>query len=248
MVTYAIITDDADGSFRVIAALFLHDLEAAVFSSRTRDWNAVLADGLEFDNCGRSDGVRARRFAYWRSDSKKCYDYDDVEEIFVLDIDSMEWSVITAPFDVGESYCVADVAEHGGLCLVSSKEQCLQIWVRECDGDEWVIKKELCLLKEFGVLKNLRKDEWMKRVRLLAVRGDHVLMEFWSIRKPHSYVLMLNLRTMKLDLFHNDATQPYRGTAFPLFLLSELPLPAPTGQKTFLFKALDRMVRYFFTL
>jgi hypothetical protein len=48
--------------------------------------------------------------------------------------------------------------EHGGLCIVSSKEQCLQLWVRS-SNDEWVLK-EVSLLKEFVYLKKLRREEF----------------------------------------------------------------------------------------
>jgi len=43
--------------------------------------------------------------------------------------------------------------EHGGLCLVSSKEQCLQLWFRNSIG-EWVPMKNISLL-----------NGWMKKIR-----------------------------------------------------------------------------------
>ena len=151
------------------------------------------------------------------------------EEILVLNTETMVWSVIKPPFLPGESYCIADMAEHGGLCIVRSKEQCVQLWVRS-SNDEWVLKKEVSLLKEFGYLNKLRREEWMKRVRILAMKAGYVYMEFWSIRKPHSYLLVLNLNTVKLEIFPNKSTKPHRGAAFPFFI-PLAPLPALDDDK-----------------
>ncbi|TVU50542.1 hypothetical protein EJB05_01917, partial [Eragrostis curvula] len=107
-------------------------------------------------------------------------------------------SMVFSSFPKGESYCVADVPEHGGLCLFSSKEQSLLLWVRNSIG-EWVLEKEFSLMNER--MKKLHRDEWMKRVRILEVRSGYAYMEFWSIRKSHSYLLVLNLRTKKWICF-----------------------------------------------
>ncbi|CAL4907003.1 unnamed protein product [Urochloa decumbens] len=127
VVRYAIVVNVADGSFLVIG--FGLSLRAAVYSSRTGKWvnmnmemtNLVKSDVKYEDeinfNSFDSDGMAAGRFAYWRSDTKKheC----SVEWILVLETATMEWSAITAPFPAGESYCVADMPEHGGLCIFS---------------------------------------------------------------------------------------------------------------------------------
>ncbi|RLM85290.1 F-box domain containing protein, expressed [Panicum miliaceum] len=143
---------------------------------------------------------------------------------------AVQHQVGKVPFHAKESYCVADMAEHGGLCLVASKNQVVQIWVRDNDGG-WVIKKQISLLKQFGLLKRLRHDEWMKRVRILAVRDGCVYMEFWSIRKPNSYLLVLNWETMKLSVIANDTDDKYRGPAFLFFMTWAPPLLSPAEQQ-----------------
>jgi len=137
VVRYAIVVDEADGSFLVIG----FDFDGAVFSSRTGKWVKINMERVKLEkrhvryeheifdtiNSFTSDGMAAGRFAYWRSDTKN---------ILVLDTTTMEWSVITAPFPPRESYCVADMPEHGGLCLFSSEEQCLELWVNRWMGGQ----------------------------------------------------------------------------------------------------------------
>uniref|UniRef100_A0A452ZLG5 Uncharacterized protein n=2 Tax=Aegilops tauschii subsp. strangulata TaxID=200361 RepID=A0A452ZLG5_AEGTS len=92
-------------------------------------------------------------------------------------------------------------------------------------------KKEVSLLNQFGFLKRIRRDEWMKRLCILAMKAGYVYMEFWSIRKSESYILVLNLNTVKLQqIFRNNADERYRGAAFPFFLRLS-PLPAADDDK-----------------
>ncbi|CAL5075047.1 unnamed protein product [Urochloa decumbens] len=227
---YALLADEADASFRIVGAQFWNGrVRAAVFSSRTDDW-APLPFLRAPEPWRMLDGMRAGRFAYWQSNTRLHCWCEDVERSLVLDTTTMEWTLIQVPFPKKESYCVADMAEHGGLCLVASKEQVVQIWAHDDNGG-WVIKKQVSLLKQFGLLKKLRQDEWMKRVRVLAVKDGYVYMEFWSIRKPHSYLLVLHLETMNLRVIANHTTEKYRGPAFPFFMTWAPPLLSPADQE-----------------
>ncbi|TVU50529.1 hypothetical protein EJB05_01903, partial [Eragrostis curvula] len=225
-VNYAFLADEVDASFRVVAAQFFDDrvYAAAAYCSRTKEWSPLPSHRAPYPWNSR-DGVRAGRFAYWQSNTRKYWDSNDRERVMVLDTTTMEWSLHPVPFPVGESYCAADMAEHGGLCLVGANEQSLQLWA-SADGG-WVKKQQVSLLTQFPFLKKIRREEWMKRVRPLAVRGDCVLMEFWSIRKSHSYILSLNLKTMKLEMVKNNSNEPYRGSAFPFFVSWVSPLLSP---------------------
>ncbi|KAM0919115.1 hypothetical protein ACQ4PT_008501 [Festuca glaucescens] len=116
-VRHAIVTDEVDASFQVIAIQHGEEETAAIFSSRTREWAMIAWGTVRYKfNWPFNDGIAVGRFVYWRPNTMKD---DTEEEILVLDMETMSWSVITAPFPPGESYCIADMAEHGGLCIVS---------------------------------------------------------------------------------------------------------------------------------
>ncbi|KAL6854420.1 hypothetical protein ACP4OV_019323 [Aristida adscensionis] len=157
IVNYALLADDADASFQVVAAHFFGGrVDAAVFSSGTRRLSRLPSHGVGYPWNAR-DGARAGRFAFWQSNVRKQYHFNHRERILVLDMSAMEWSLSEVPFPVGESYCAADMAEHGGLCLVGGVEQCLQIWARS--GGAWVLKQQVPLLKQFGSLKKIGREE-----------------------------------------------------------------------------------------
>ncbi|KAJ1278273.1 hypothetical protein BS78_04G067400 [Paspalum vaginatum] len=224
-VHYALVADDGV-AFRVFAAQFFDGrVMGAVFDSRTGEWAALPTLGAPYPWYMRG-GMRAGRFAYWQSNTNlRAGNSNEAEHTLVFDTIAMVWTLIQVPFPTKESYCVADIAEHGGLCLVASKEQTLQLWVRE--NNRWAIKKEVLLLKEFELLKKLRHDERMKRVRILAVRDGYIYMEFWSTRKPNSYLLVLNWETMELSVYANRTTGKYRGPAFPFLMTWAPPLLSP---------------------
>ncbi|WVZ78622.1 hypothetical protein U9M48_026304 [Paspalum notatum var. saurae] len=230
---YALVARD-DGTFRVFGVKVSYDVMGVVFDSRTGEWAALptLENAVHLPWSWKTfGGLRAGRFAYWQSNMRLSTSYcDEPERALVLDTVTMEWTLIQVPFPRKESYCVADMAEHGGLCLVASKDQTVQLWARDDNG--WVIKKSVSLIKQFVSLKNLRR-EWMKRVRILAVRDGYIYMEFWSLLKPNSYLLVLNWDTMDLSVHPNPATEKYRGPAFPFFMTWAPPLLSPAQMQAF---------------
>ncbi|KAL6893512.1 hypothetical protein ACP4OV_007610 [Aristida adscensionis] len=231
-VHYALVAGDSAASFQVFTVQLMDGrLTGAVFSSRTGQWAALPARSPPAPETWAwimRDGVRSGRFAYWKSNTslKRYFKNPDFEYAMVLETTTMEWTLVHMPFHAKESYCIADMAQYGGLCIMASKEQVLQLWARDGNGG-WVIMRQVSLLNEFRSLKNLRREEWMKRVRVLAVKDGYVYMEFWTIRKPNSYLLVLNWETMELRVIPNGTDQKYRGPAFPFFMTWAPPLLNP---------------------
>ncbi|TVU50527.1 hypothetical protein EJB05_01901, partial [Eragrostis curvula] len=86
----------------------------------------------------------------------------------------------------------------------------LELWASVDAG--WTMMKQVSLPREFERFTN------MKGLRPLAVRGDYVFMECWYARKPRHHLLLLNLKTMKLEMIRNNAREPYWGSTFPFFM------------------------------
>ncbi|TVU50526.1 hypothetical protein EJB05_01900, partial [Eragrostis curvula] len=206
VLNYALLADeaDADASFRVVAVQFFNNsVEAAVFSSRTRDWSPLPSHSVRCP-WNASDGVRAGRFAYWQSNNLKCHNdnqervlvrrfaywqsnnlkchNDNQERVLVLDTIRMEWSLLQVPFPAGEPYCATDMVGYGGLCfVVARKLSRLQLWV-STDG-RWTMMKKVSLSRnEFPLLKKFRN---INGLRPLAVSAFYLLQT--SVLEAKSY-------------------------------------------------------------
>uniref|UniRef100_A0A0D9XBH3 Uncharacterized protein n=1 Tax=Leersia perrieri TaxID=77586 RepID=A0A0D9XBH3_9ORYZ len=177
-----------------------------VFSSRTGEWALfdLTADLYHFNN---SDAMRAGRFVYWRSNSKK--QCKNEEQILLLDIATMggqspwrrsqQGSHIGSPTWRITAGCASCPARSNAFSSGSAVTM-----------DGYSTRRSHCWISSPTYLKKLRREEWMKRVRVLTAKAGYVYMEFWSIRKPNLYLLVLNLNTMKLEIFRNDSDEPFR--------------------------------------
>ncbi|KAF8696620.1 hypothetical protein HU200_036235 [Digitaria exilis] len=105
-------------------AVFLHTSTVRVFQhSNHRVRYTIVVD--EADGSFLVIGVVECEAVVFSSRSGQWVEFRDdtiIERILLLDTSTMQWLVTAAPFPPGESYCVADMPEHGGLCLFSSKK------------------------------------------------------------------------------------------------------------------------------
>nr|CAB3491045.1 unnamed protein product [Digitaria exilis] len=171
-VRYAISVDEADGSFLVIGVV---DFNAAVFSSRSGKW--VKFEGDDFiERSGTMDDD---------------WDWSDLDEDDIYEFPGggiMSRRRFEEQDTIDSIYKIqADGMAAGRFAYWRSDTK---------NSGKWILKKEFSLLNE--QMKKLRREEWMKRVRILAARATYVYMEYWSIRKSHSYLLVFHLTTRKL--------------------------------------------------
>ncbi|WVZ78710.1 hypothetical protein U9M48_026374 [Paspalum notatum var. saurae] len=121
----------------VFEALFsFRRIMGAVFDSRTGEWAALPT--LENDSFSRNTRwyvCRPVRLLAVQQQGIQCQKQQQgilmtswsqshvPERTLVLDTNTMEWTLIQVPFPAKESYYVADMAEHGGPCLVAKSSR-----------------------------------------------------------------------------------------------------------------------------